>query len=220
MCRPRPRARWSSRPRDSSHRPSSMGLSSPFVRLRQRSSRRGRRRRSPRQGSMRPRSTARAPSFARRWTVLSSAAMSKSDRRLRPRLHRRCFFASPISARCCCSPTSARPKPEKCAPGDQVTFEVESIGVRTFTGTVSEVRLGSKLEQASQSGQPAATGSSGTPATTGTSGATGTSGTSPATAATTSPATTSTTSDRDDDKPGCRRTSGRGSLLHGGHQRR
>ena len=105
-------------------------------------------------------------------------------------------------------------------PGDQVTFEVESIGVRTFTGTVSEVRLGSKLEQAGQSGQPAATGASGTPATTGTSGATGTSGTSPATAATTSPATTSTTATATTTSQRCRRTSGRGSLLHGGHQRR
>lgn len=66
-----------------------------------------------------------------------------------------------------------------------------SVGV--VTGTVSEVRLGSKLEQTAQSGQPAATASPGTAPTTGTPGATGTAGTSPATAATTSPARRSTT---------------------------
>ncbi len=75
--------------------------------------------------------------------------------------------------------------------GSQVRFEIESIGERTFTGTVAEVRLGPALTQAAST-----SGAGSTPtATSGTStSGTSTSGTSTSATATSGTATSGTTS--------------------------
>ena len=104
-------------------------------------------------------------------------------------------------------------------PGDQVTFEVESIGVRTFTGTILEVRLGSKLEQAGELRQASRhrylrdTGNNRNVWRNRHVGHV------TATAATNHPRRRARQRPRRR-QASCRRTSGCGSLLHGGHQRR
>ena len=105
-------------------------------------------------------------------------------------------------------------------PGDQVTFEVESIGVRHVHGdglrgpSRFEARTGRSVGPASRDPFLRNTGNNRNVWRNRHGGHVTRDSSHDITSA------DEHDSDREHDKPGCRRTSGRGSLLHGGHQRR